>query len=308
MEEVYVDIKGFDGYKISNFGRVLSKKRKKETILKPFMAGNSGKKKGYLRVRLHDGVSFKDFSIHRLVAEAFVPNHDNKLFVNHIDGNKLNTCADNLEWCTASENTLHWYHVICKGEDFGKLLRCYTKDGKFVGEFSSAKQAAEKLNIKRDSSIHRCALGKRKSACGYLWSYENLDLLKPFVDTRNKPIIEYSIFGEKIQEFESIKKAARKHNINFSNISGVCKKKRGYRNVKGKIFRYADDEDNSLIEKYANTVIEATSLRGVCRGTFNGVVDAAKKTGCDFYKIIMCCEGKRKATQKTKFKKISQKQ
>jgi len=308
MEETFVEIKGLKGYEVSNFGVVLSKRRRKETILKPFMAGYCGKKKGYLRVRLHDGVSSRDYSVHRLVAEAFVKNPENKPFVNHIDGNKLNNCADNLEWCTASENTLHWYHVICKGEDFGKLLRCYTKDGKLVGEFSSAKQAAEKLNIKRDSSIHSCALGKRKSACGYLWSYENLDSVEPFVDTRNKRIIEYSIFGEKIQEFESIKKAARKHNINASNISGVCERRRGYRNVKGKIFRYADDEDNSLIEKYANSTIEATSLRSVYRGTFNGVVEAAKKTGCDFYKIIMCCEGKRKATQKTKFKKISQKQ
>lgn len=303
MKEIYVDIKGFDGYKISNFGNVLSKKRKKECLLKPFKRGS--KKDGYLVVRLHDGISSRDYAIHRLVADAFIDNKDNKPFVNHKDGNKQNNKVDNLEWCTASENTLHWYRVLCKDKDFGKPIVCYTKEGVFVGEFSSAKQAAEKLNINMDTSIHRCALGKRKSACGYLWSYENLDSLKPFVDTRIKPIIEYSVFGEKIQEFESIRKAARKHNINASNISGVCERRRGYRNVKGKIFRYADDEDNYLIEKYANSIIEATSLKGVYRGTFNGVVDAAKKTGCDFYKIIMCCEGKRKATQKTRFKKIS---
>lgn len=305
MEEIFVKINGLNGYEISNFGRVLSKKRKKETILKPFMAGNSGKKKGYLRVRLHDGVSFKDFSIHRLVAEAFVQNPNNKQFVNHIDGDKMNNLAENLEWCTASENTLHWHHIICNGENFVKPLYCYTKDGLFVGEFSSARQASEKLNINLDSSIHHCAIGKRKSACGYLWSYKKYDSIQPFIDTRSKQIIEYSLFGEKIQEFESIREAASLYNMDASCIGGVCARKRGYRNVKGKIFRYADDEDNALIEKYTNSIIEATSLKGVYRGTFNGVVDAAKKTGCDFYKIIMCCEGKRKATQKTKFKKIS---
>lgn len=60
--------------------------------------------RGYKTVRMDGG---KTKMIHRLVAEAFIPNPDNKPFVNHIDGNKLNNCLDNLEWCTNGENVKH---------------------------------------------------------------------------------------------------------------------------------------------------------------------------------------------------------
>ena len=102
-DEVWKD---FNGYHVSNFGRVKSFKRGKQMILKPMVD-----KKGYLSVALYkDGVR-KYFYVHRLVARAFIPNPENKREVNHIDGHPLNNHVSNLEWCTQSENRQHAYDI-----------------------------------------------------------------------------------------------------------------------------------------------------------------------------------------------------
>ena len=109
MEEEWKIIDGLNEYEVSNHGRLRSKTRWidlqltkgrliKECILKVFK-----NKKGYLRISLRG----KNYRIHRLVANAFVPNPDNLPQVNHKDGNKLNNHYLNLEWCTNSHNTAH---------------------------------------------------------------------------------------------------------------------------------------------------------------------------------------------------------
>ena len=115
------DIPEYPGYCVDDSGYVISKEREvvskcggtytiKERILKPSVAG-----KGYMSVSLcRYGVSTRVY-IHRLVAELFVPNPNNYNVVNHIDGNKNNNSASNLEWCSYSENNQHAYDIGLHG-------------------------------------------------------------------------------------------------------------------------------------------------------------------------------------------------
>ena len=93
MIEVFKEIKDFESYKISNLGRVLNKDG---IELKQKTKTNSG----YLQIHLWDGTKHHHKYIHRLIAEAFLPNPNNYRTVNHKDGNKTNNTLDNLEWCS----------------------------------------------------------------------------------------------------------------------------------------------------------------------------------------------------------------
>jgi hypothetical protein len=116
--EIWKDIKGFEGlYQISNYGRVkrLSKKvfnkglvhGKEYFISKEIILKNATISKGYQGVTLTKNKKRYSKKVHRLVAEAFIPNPENKSQINHIDCNKKNNCVDNLEWNTQSENLKH---------------------------------------------------------------------------------------------------------------------------------------------------------------------------------------------------------
>ena len=103
MEEIWKDIEGYEGlYQVSNFGRILS--IRSHYILKGSMS-SQGYKVTTLSKPNHKEA--KRVLIHRLVAKSFVPNPQNKPQVNHIDGNKLNNNANNLEWVTGKENIQH---------------------------------------------------------------------------------------------------------------------------------------------------------------------------------------------------------
>lgn len=125
MREIWKDVQGYKGqYQVSNLGRVKSLKRKLEngrTVSEKILNSSSKKKTqdGYLMVAL----AGRTFRVNRLVATAFIPNPDNKPVVNHIDGNKENNKADNLEWATISENMLHAYRCGLKTAMIGEENR-----------------------------------------------------------------------------------------------------------------------------------------------------------------------------------------
>lgn len=122
---------------------------------------------GYLRLGLRAKGVRKHFNVHRLVAQAFIPNPDNKPFVNHIDGNKANNRVENLEWCDQSENMLHAYNTGLKDPSHPKAVEQYTLDGEYVCSYSSREEAAKAVGA-WGCNINK-AINRGSVCAGFLW-------------------------------------------------------------------------------------------------------------------------------------------
>ena len=133
MQEIWKRFKDTD-YQVSNLGGVFSVYSGMQ--LKPFMNDR------YLVVDLFAYTVRQRIAVHRMVAIAFIENPDNKEYVNHIDGNKLNNCVDNLEWVTASENSIHAVATGLSPIGEAKTLAKLTE--KDVLEIQAAFEAGEK--------------------------------------------------------------------------------------------------------------------------------------------------------------------
>lgn len=117
MNEEWIEIQGNrEIYEISNFGNVRTKTRQgaRGHVVKGHSIKQRNNSNGYLRCSMNLGNGSKEYLVHRLVAQYFVENPHGKQYVNHIDGNKHNNRADNLEWCTKSENELHAHKIGLK--------------------------------------------------------------------------------------------------------------------------------------------------------------------------------------------------
>ena len=176
--EIWKDIKGYEGlYQVSNIGRVKSLERVvfrkngrkfsvKERILKP-----RPNYKGYLQIQLYDSSGKrKFFLVHRLVCEAFHENPENKPCVNHIDENKANNSASNLEWCTYEENLNHGTRNARSTKARSKLVGQYTLEGNLVKIWQSTMEVERQLGF-NNSNISAAARGKYKTAYGFVWKY-----------------------------------------------------------------------------------------------------------------------------------------
>lgn len=182
MKEIWKDIEDYEGlYQVSNMGRVksLARTRKaytpgkgdwvapvKERILRASIS-----KDGYYCVVLaKEGVN-KHQRVNRLVAEAFIPNTENKPQVNHIDGNKLNNRVDNLEWVTAKENTIHSVKNGLQGPNpCRKAIAQYDLGGNFIRTWASTYEAGKTLHISCGSiKMSMKGIQGRTQASGYIW-------------------------------------------------------------------------------------------------------------------------------------------
>ena len=158
-----IEIPGIDGrYEVSDLGEVRNTKRK--TIKSQTIT-----KRGYYRVALYVGEKKKDFMVHQLVGNAFVPKPEGAECINHIDENKLNNRADNLEWCTLRYNARYGTAPERGGENRKKSVSAY-KDGKKVSEYDSLIEASKATGAKQPN-ITSVLQGKLKTAAGYEWRW-----------------------------------------------------------------------------------------------------------------------------------------
>lgn len=176
MTEVWKPIEGYDNYMVSNLGRVKSLKRGILKLIK--------NKNGYYYISFSKYGKIKTFIVHRLVAEAFLPNPDNKPQVDHINTNRTDNRVENLRWTTYKENnnnqlTKKHFSECRKGKlnyKSKKVLQ-FDLNGNLIKSWDTVREAERETNI-HSSHISRCCNGKRKTAYGYIWKYEEINELK----------------------------------------------------------------------------------------------------------------------------------
>lgn len=173
MEE-YKDIKGFEGlYQVSNHGNVRSVDRtdKNNHFWKGHLMPLCDNGKGYVIVGLWKDNQQYMKQVHRLVAEAFIPNPENKPCVNHKDENPTNNKVSNLEWCSYEYNNNYGTKPkrISDANSYPTIQK--TKEGIIVGEYKSVTEASKQTGIDK-GNISKCCKGKYHSAGGFLWEYK----------------------------------------------------------------------------------------------------------------------------------------
>ena len=163
---MWKQIKGASNYFVNEKGEVKSTARGRETILKPYKSTN----KCYMVNVYYDDGSHRFRTVHRLVAEAFIPNPNNLPQINHKDENRANNSISNLEWCDGKYNTNYGTGHARQTMACSKPVFQYSLDGEFIAVFPSLSEAERQTGVS-NSTISAVCRKACKTAGGYLWEY-----------------------------------------------------------------------------------------------------------------------------------------
>lgn len=234
MKEIIIDnIR--TSYYITEEGKCYNSKTNK------YLKGQENYKNGYFSyiLTMPDG-SKKRCLAHRLVAIAFIPNNDSeKNQINHIDGNKLNNCVDNLEWVSQEENQ---QHAIQLGLRQFEHVFCFTKDKKLVAEYLSVADAAKAANLNRCLISQELNKDIKALTGGFYWSREKkLGATRDYKNTGKAKIVnQYDLNGKFIMQYPSTGIAAKAIGVKASSHIGECCRGK-IKSYKGYVWRYAED-------------------------------------------------------------------
>ena len=187
-KEIWKDIKGYEGYyQVSNLGNIRTLERKiinNGKIMTRKARTTKQRKKGkYYCVTLSKNGIVKEYTVHRLVAQAFIPNPDNKPYVDHINTNIYDNRVENLRWCTQKENCNNPLtkikHInsikVGKLNPNSKEILQFSLNGDFIRKWDCIADVKRNLEY-HTSSISNCCLCNRKTAYGYKWKYYDFEL------------------------------------------------------------------------------------------------------------------------------------
>lgn len=179
------------------------------------------------------------------MAQAFLNKPNGKNEVNHIDGNKLNNSADNLEWVTSAENKKHAQETELYKHGH---VYCFTPEKKLVAEYLSIAAAARAAQVGYSTIQQELHKEVKALSGGFYWS--DTPVLEKTKEYKNlgkaKPVNQYSANGRYLMTYPSVCAAGRALNCNFSHIAECCRGK--IKTYKGFVFRYIEDIVSPLDE------------------------------------------------------------
>lgn len=268
--EIWKDINGYESiYQVSNLGniRCLHFGNKNSNVIKNLKA--SFNNAGYLKIELHKDGKRKMFYVHRIVANAFIPNPNNLPQINHIDGDKTNNKISNLEWVTSKENINHaisnnlatMNHMSGRKGKLhpnSKPILQYDISGIFICEWYGIAEASRNTGIS-ESAISNCLNNHHKSSGGFIWKFKTSDSFPRIIDPvvyKNKPnkeskrswkqktprqmhkIIQLTKTNEVVRIWDNYKQIVNETGFDNGNIYKVINGKT--KSAYGYIWRYAE--------------------------------------------------------------------
>lgn len=315
-EEIWRPIAGFEGYyEISSLGRVKRVARisvdsmgRKYSYEERLLSVKVSRHTGYPRVNLSKNGKCTPHCIHRLIAEAFIPNPNNLPCVNHIDEDRSNSVLSNLEWCDYSYNNSYGKAVKKRKATLRKNLRGkhkliyqFSVNGDHICTYNcGVNQVEEKLGY----VIGDCLSGKSKTAHGYVFSYTPTFKYEEDKPKRHqKYVIKIDKNGDELVRYKSVSIAARENGFDRHKFSRT-RPVEGITHIKGMMFIVEQKESEyipkgrkgprpDLINKGAKPVNQYTKDSLFVR-RHKGAMDAArflgKKSGAAS-DITNCCRG-----------------